>query len=170
MVKKWQQYYNEVHTNDNDSSDDEPIQKYAKNYDSGIDLSDDIKLTIRTEVARVMKLKIPDAESRKKKVSPPLAHPQKRTSDADKNPKKQKLNFIDLSPFSSAPEVAFADVNEVHSVGTSNQILDVKTEIPCTFPSNIEGNYSYAYHKFYTKWRLPTKIFLLITPSTCYIL
>lgn len=143
MVKKWQQYYNEEHTNDNahnDSSDDEPIQKYAKNYDSGVDLSDDIKQTIRTEVARVLKIKKNNTESKKKKVSSSVAQPQKRSSEADKNPKKQKSNYTNLPMFSVAPEVAFADVNEIHSVGTSNQVIDVKTEIPCTFPSNNQGN------------------------------
>lgn len=157
LVSKWQQYYNEENTDgnaNNDSSDDEPIQKY-KNYDSGIELCDDIKHTIRTEVARVLKLQ-PDSEN--KKLIKPTAQPQKRPSEADKPPKKQKSSQY-LSPFSSAPEVAFADVNEVHSVGLSKQMF-VKTEIPCTFPSNIEGNkyiHSFILHLFIRHQHYPEK-------------
>lgn len=133
MVKKWQAYYKEA--NGTDSSDDEPITKYVKNYDSGIDLSDDVKESIRKEVTRALGYKT--INSKKKKTLS-----RKRPSDTSKSSKMQKQETIGLTDlFVNATEMVFADVNEIHSVGSSQQ-LDIKNELPISFEPSI-GLYEY---------------------------
>lgn len=104
-----------IQTIENESSDDEPITKYAKNYDSGIDLSEDVKSKIRDEVTRVLKMStdLDDNTGTKKKV-----FRKRHGNDMARTSKKQKVE----EPV-GLPEVAFADVNEINT-----QILDVKNE------------------------------------------
>ncbi|CAG9796094.1 unnamed protein product [Diatraea saccharalis] len=118
-----------------DSSDDEPITKYVKHYDSGVDLSDDVKDTLRKEVARVLKLKdneesktaskqLKDKNSTQKRsrVEIVSARPIKRQkSNTDLI---HKVEVLEPSDTPKLPEVAFADVNQLSDQG------DVKLEVP----------------------------------------
>ncbi|XP_072945912.1 uncharacterized protein [Epargyreus clarus] len=95
--------------NDNgyQSSDDEPITKYAKSYDSGVDLSDDIKRSIRKEVDRVIK-----AVKKQKEPS------KKRPSESNKTSKRLRTegssNIEEAdSLLNQVQELAFADVGDI---------------------------------------------------------
>ncbi|XP_072946130.1 uncharacterized protein [Epargyreus clarus] len=95
--------------NDNDyqSSDDEPITKYAKTYDSGVDLSDDMKRIIRNEVDRVIKV-----VNKQKELS------KKRPSESNKPSKRLRTegssNIEEAdSLLNPVQELAFADVGDI---------------------------------------------------------
>ncbi|XP_047037389.1 uncharacterized protein LOC124642785 [Helicoverpa zea] len=138
LIKKWRQFIKsqnvklEVQSGleESSSDDDEPITKYARNYDSGIDLTEEEKSKIRDEVTRVLSIKHSenDDESLKRK--------QKTQKKRGVVKKKKVEELTDMSEHagtlrveSVAPEVAFADVNDIKG----NPILDVKGEIINTF-------------------------------------
>ncbi|KAJ8707448.1 hypothetical protein PYW08_010700 [Mythimna loreyi] len=133
LIKKWRKFFKAENVNlgskifedDGSSDDDVPITKYARNYDSGIDLTEEEKTKIRNEVTRALSMETPekrDEEVTKKK---------QKLSKKKAVPKKKKVNEpIDicvgsLELDSIAPEMVFADVNDIKG----NQSLDVKDEI-----------------------------------------
>lgn len=137
LIKKWRKFFKAENINlgckilfeeDISSDDDVPITKYARNYDSGIDLTEEEKTKIRDEVTRVLSIKRPDKreeESAKKK--------QKAQKKKGLPKKKKVAESVDISVGSLdlesiAPEVVFADVNDIKG----NQNLDVKDEISNT--------------------------------------
>ncbi|XP_026760323.2 uncharacterized protein LOC113519420 [Galleria mellonella] len=142
LVKKWKQFFQSKHAvaesnkcsdseNDSDSSDNEPITKYVKHYDSGIDLSEDVKEKIRNEVTRVLSIK-QDTEKKSKKSTKKrkdnITTRKRGGEDLTKMSKRQKSNDeheieCEESKLNVAiPEMVFADVNE--------QMMDVKSETP----------------------------------------
>ncbi|XP_047540715.1 protein ref(2)P-like [Vanessa atalanta] len=138
LLSKWREFFKAEHvipdSNTNDlSSDDEPVTKYirVRNYDSGIDLSEDVKRDIRCEVDRALK----SIEEKKK---------QKSTAVSDEVPsKKIKLDnemTIEIAkPVSSTPELAFADVNDYDQ-------NDVKTEGTSSAPLATQGQTQPLYY------------------------
>ncbi|XP_026317220.1 uncharacterized protein LOC113228192 [Hyposmocoma kahamanoa] len=141
LLKKWRTFFKSDHIKpttpeflnfDSESSDDEPITKYAKNYDSGIDLSEDVKNKIRKEVSRVLKIKVSEkSKPQKKKIERkrPVAQEDK---PQDNVAKRMKCENVDESKsriegiVATVPEVAFADVNDI----IDGQILEMKPEFP----------------------------------------
>ena len=137
LIKKWRKLFKIENVNltskivfedDCSSDDDVPITKYAKNYDSGIDLTEEEKTKIRDEVTRMLNMKKPEKREEE---------PSKRKQKVQKKkglPKKKKVNesvnmCVDTLELESiAPEVVFADVNDIKG----NQNLDVKVEITNT--------------------------------------
>lgn len=125
-------------TSENDSSDDEPITKYArnkesKNYDSGIDLSENIKSLISQEVDRVLKIRVTDDNNKyrkKLKTKTEASKSRKRAGNKlEASNKKQKLDDVKNenelhSTDKNIPEVAFADMNEI----VNDQIVCAKTD------------------------------------------
>ncbi|CAH2987230.1 unnamed protein product [Chilo suppressalis] len=147
LTKKWKDFFKAEHIRPDcrettdysscDSSDDEPITKYSKQYDSGVDLSEDVKETLRKEVARVLKIK--DFSKTKKAREKTLlkrsaggtaTHPIKKQK-ADPLPVTDKIASTDSSAGPAVPEVAFADVNQL------GDQVDVKYEVPMS-SGNIE--------------------------------
>ncbi|XP_026733456.1 uncharacterized protein LOC113497886 [Trichoplusia ni] len=126
IVKKLQGVFRKEYQQDNSSDDDVPITKYARNHDTGLEVPENIKELIRNEINRVVHMKPIDK----------CKEETKRKMDAKKKGtiKKKKVelpvvkavdNTLDaMAPM--APEVAFADVNDIKE----NQMLDVKDEIP----------------------------------------
>lgn len=109
---------------ENMSSDDEPITKYAKDYDSGVDLSEDVKLKIRKEVTRVLKDKLinhhkvklieTDQTKTKRKKSLRIDRHSKRIRAAKIDTENDKISeVIIMGPENNVPDLVFADVNEV---------------------------------------------------------
>ncbi|CAH2099241.1 unnamed protein product [Euphydryas editha] len=109
LLSKWREFFKAEHvTPDSNtheiSSDDEPVTKYIRirNYDSGIDLSEDVKRDIRSEIDRALK----SVEEKKKR---------KRTQDVVSSkkikPDSEESILVEKS-VSNTPELAFADVNE----------------------------------------------------------
>lgn len=126
IVKKLQGVFRKEYQHDNSSDDDVPITKYARNHDTGLDVPDNIKELIRNEINRVIHMKPMDK----------CKEETKRKMEAKKKGtiKKKKVevpvvkavdNTLDVMA-TMAPEVAFADVNDIKE----NQMLDVKDEIP----------------------------------------
>ncbi|XP_059058033.1 uncharacterized protein LOC131851540 [Achroia grisella] len=148
LVKKWQEFFKSKHivpksnmasgsNSDNDTSDDEPITKYVKHYDSGIDLSEDTKERIRKEVTRVLNIK-PDTKSKKnaKKRKDSNTTRKRGGEDTDKQSKRQKSKDDDVQCEESKshvdiPEMVFADVNE--------QVVYVKNETPLSLETPMNG-------------------------------
>ncbi|KAM3957299.1 uncharacterized protein ACR2FA_008724 [Aphomia sociella] len=144
LIQKWKRLFKSEHVIvrrnkssdsdnvDSDSSDDKPIKKYVQHYDSGVDLSEDVKEMIKKEVTRVLSIQ-PNVEKKskknikkrkvssvnRKKVGEDIVRSSKRLrrSNDDQEDKIENSNFN-----ATIPEVIFADVNE--------QLLDVKTEMP----------------------------------------
>ncbi|KAL0810032.1 hypothetical protein ABMA28_010853 [Loxostege sticticalis] len=131
LIKKWLAFFKAEHVNpdcrdsdsdhDDDSDDDEPITKYARSSDSGVDLSEDVKLTIREEIARVMALKSVERRKKKKekgqvlrkRSGAELGKPSKRSRQSDS---QEGEELPPLPALTRAPEVAFADVNDMCDV------------------------------------------------------
>lgn len=119
---------------ESESSDDEPITKYAKNYDSGVDLSEDIKNKIRKEVSRVLKIKVSDKPKPQKKKIERKRPVVQEDKPQDKVAKRMKCENIDepntriKGVVATVPEVAFADVNDI----MGGQIVEMKPEFPAT--------------------------------------
>ncbi|KAG6443602.1 hypothetical protein O3G_MSEX002940 [Manduca sexta] len=129
LARRWQKFFKSEHVTPDssaiiceESSDDEPITKYVKNYDTGIELTEEIKNKIRNEVTRILDIPLntpnPENKNKKKRVVKKRPAPE-----VEKASKKQKIDDAGV-----VPEVAFADVNELN-----NQAMDVKLEIPETF-------------------------------------
>lgn len=136
LIKKWRQLFKAEKLNlgskitfeECSSDDDVPITKYAKNYDSGIDLTEEEKSKIRDEVTRVLNIKRPDKReeelSKRKKVQKKKSYPKKKkVNESIEMCVSVGTDTVELE--SIAPEVAFADVNDIKG----NQNLDVKDEI-----------------------------------------
>lgn len=105
-----------------------PITKYARNYDSGIDLSEEEKSKIRDEVARVLNMEEPNKSE--EEVGKKRQKVQKKKGLVKKKKFNESIEIsVDSMELESiAPEVVFADVNDIKV----NQSLDVKDEIPNT--------------------------------------
>ncbi|CAK1595497.1 unnamed protein product [Parnassius mnemosyne] len=122
------------------SSDDEPITKYTKNYDSGVDLSEDVKLMIRKEVARALKVQSADVGKyetvkkgealTKKGIDDDIVRPNKRNRIGE----QLDTAKIELSKISTVgtenlmQDLVFADVNEIKD----DQIVEAKYELPAS--------------------------------------
>ncbi|XP_013194477.2 uncharacterized protein LOC106138040 [Amyelois transitella] len=119
ILKKLRDVFAEVETRVEDSSDDEPITKYVKNYDSGIDLSEDLKSKIRKEVTRVLSVK----KKRKNKTA------KKREAESSRAAKRQK----NTDETEGRPEMVFVDgpepeVKTEHDTQPPPAIQDVRME------------------------------------------
>uniref|UniRef100_A0A1E1WVF3 ZZ-type domain-containing protein n=1 Tax=Pectinophora gossypiella TaxID=13191 RepID=A0A1E1WVF3_PECGO len=128
LTKKWKRLFNAEHVTpamldadeavmSGSDSDDEPITKYAKNYDSGIDLSEDVKEKIRKEVKRVMQLK-PEDKTPKNTIKKKKEQTKRLSQETEQVTPNKKLKYEEIAevnrfPGPSAPEVVFADVNEI---------------------------------------------------------
>lgn len=109
LLSKWREFFKAEHvTPDSNtheiSSDDEPVTKYIRlrNYDSGIDLSEDVKRDIRCEIDRALKSV---EEKKRKKTTQELVPRKKIKLDGEKTIDIEKAE-------SNTLELAFADVNE----------------------------------------------------------
>ncbi|XP_068624702.1 uncharacterized protein [Battus philenor] len=157
LTKKWKKLFKSAHVlpnSDQDissvSSDDEPITKYAKNYDSGVDLSEDVKLKIRKEVNRAMSVKLPDIEKTNIQRKDSTVH-KKRSGDDVERPNKRRA--IDrpaiennkasevITVEDGVPDLVFADVNEIKD----DQIIDTNV-LPASIPSVIPDANSAVVH------------------------
>lgn len=136
LIKKFQHYDDIEHVtvdsqrplNDSSSDDDIPIKRYVKQNDSGIDLTEEMKLQIRNEVTRVLSIKHNDNKKKRKKES------KKKESC-----KKVKIDTTEEKCFGTedlmalVPEVVFADVNNIRG----SQILNIKTETTTNLAADI---------------------------------
>ncbi|XP_075987031.1 uncharacterized protein LOC142983818 isoform X2 [Anticarsia gemmatalis] len=136
LVKKWQKCINkETHSKDESSSDDDiPINRYAKTYDSGIDLSEDIKTKIRNEITRILDIKHdePKKIKRKKEVKKKDSSKKKKTVDVEKFSVPVPVETVAVD---AMVPVAFADVNDI----AGSQILNIKDEMPAALTSIDSG-------------------------------
>ncbi|KAJ0171136.1 hypothetical protein K1T71_013335 [Dendrolimus kikuchii] len=129
IVQQFRKFFNKQKNGTNDDttdSDDEPITKYAtkkdnQNYDSGIDLCEDIKHTINCEVDRVLRIQYTDVDKKSKKklkTRNELSMARKRvgnvieTNVSNKKPKVDDGKKVLNMEIANVPEVAFADVND----------------------------------------------------------
>ncbi|KAH9629566.1 hypothetical protein HF086_008610 [Spodoptera exigua] len=113
------------------SDDDVPITKYVKNYDSGIELTEEEKSKIRNEVTRVLNIKQSSTEDSAKGKQKALKRklPQKKRRDKEfKELVEICVGAEEMASVTAVPEVFFADVNDIRV----NQNLDVKEEITNT--------------------------------------
>lgn len=134
MIQTFRNFFNKpnypIKESNEFDSDDEPITKYAtkmdiKHYDSGIDLSEDVKFIIDREVERVLKVHYTEGDKKNKKklrTRSELSMARKRLANANETnvaSKKQKHNDAKKNlneehmELDNTPEVAFADVNEI---------------------------------------------------------
>ncbi|CAH2060874.1 unnamed protein product, partial [Iphiclides podalirius] len=133
LITKWRKLFKSAHilpnseeeskVQENMSSDDEPITKYAKDYDSGVDLSEDIKLKIRKEVTRVLKDKLDGEQTKFVKEDPTKAkrkmsfkgnRPNKRNKTVRTSIEIDKTSTVaTVSLDNNVPDLVFADVNEI---------------------------------------------------------
>ncbi|CAG9570204.1 unnamed protein product [Danaus chrysippus] len=119
LQKKWSNLFefenvSTKRNNDSDvSSDDEPVTKYMKSNDSGIDLSEDDRNMIQREVLRAV-------QAAKEKNWDQLQN-KLLTLESNK-PSNTELFTVP----ESTPELAFADVNDYREVG------EVKNEVAPT--------------------------------------
>lgn len=138
LISKWREFFKSEHvtpgTNPDDlSSDDEPVTKYIRirNYDSGIDLSEDVKRDIRKEIDRA--LKSAEEKAAKQKIN-------ETVKEVAPSSKKMKLDNGEKSatePKKTAqctPELVFADVNECDQ-------MDIKTEASSSADIPVSGAY-----------------------------
>lgn len=95
------------------SSDDEPVTKYMKSHDSGIELSEDDRNTIQREVLRAV-------QAAKEKNWDQLQN-KLLSFETNKSTNTELFTVPD-----STPELAFADVNDYREVG------EVKNEVAPT--------------------------------------
>ncbi|KAH9629565.1 hypothetical protein HF086_008609 [Spodoptera exigua] len=138
LIKKWRQFLKKeniksgIKTDSDCSSDDDvPITKYVKNYDSGIELTEEEKSKIRNEVTRVLNTKQSSTEDSAKGKQKPLKRklPQKKRRDKEfKELVEICVGAEEMASVTAVPEVFFADVNDIRV----NQNLDVKEEITNT--------------------------------------
>ncbi|KPJ19557.1 hypothetical protein RR48_05943 [Papilio machaon] len=148
LIKKWRHLFKKAHVTpssednleDDISSDDEPITKYANNYDSGIDLSEDVKLKIRKEIHRTLKLYPENVQNKNASTS------KKRSNDDIESFNKRRTMEAPLDDDdgeylivgNNAPDVVFADVNEIKDeeiVETNNE-----NELSACFASMLPNN------------------------------
>nr|XP_034836754.1 uncharacterized protein LOC117993118 [Maniola hyperantus] len=117
LINKWRYLFLKEHVlpECDSSSDDEPVTKYIKTYDSGIDLTEDVKNAIRNEVTRALKVakaKVPtqvlkEKEKRpnkRKEAIPIVEYKEVKIDEAEEQG--------DYRETQATPELVFADVNE----------------------------------------------------------
>ncbi|KAI5639994.1 THAP domain-containing protein [Phthorimaea operculella] len=150
FIKKCRKLFNEEHltpgffaddlialSDDDSSDDDQPITKYARNYDSGVDLSEDVKDLIRKEIQRVNSLKL----DQQKKSRNPLKI-QRKQDASETNTERERIiipkkrmkieHSVESSFTNSAPDVLFADVNDVkyHQMDLKPESMDYPNMMP----------------------------------------
>ncbi|CAH1643941.1 unnamed protein product [Spodoptera littoralis] len=139
LIKKWRKLIKKENNKSGiktdidctSSDDDVPITKYVKNYDSGIELTEEEKSKIRDEVTRVLNIKNIHTEDLAKGKQKALKRklPQKKRRDKEfKELVEICVGAEEMATVSTVPEVFFADVNDI----ATNQNLDVKEEIANT--------------------------------------
>ncbi|XP_013148852.1 PREDICTED: uncharacterized protein LOC106111356 [Papilio polytes] len=138
LIKKWRRLFKKAHVTPNCednldiSSDDEPIRKYA-NYDSGIELSEDVKLKIRKEIHRTLKLHPEDVQNK-------ISKKRSNTEVEGFNKRMAIENLEDDGEYlivsNNAPDVVFADVNEIKD----EEIVVTNNELSESFASMLPNN------------------------------
>ncbi|XP_053619095.1 protein ref(2)P-like [Plodia interpunctella] len=111
------------------SSDDEPITKYKRNYDSGVDLSEDLKYKIRKEVTRALsskkKIKVKTGKKRESESSRPVKR-QCRTTESDDEGGWPEMVFVD----EEVPEVK----TEQHEAQPGTSAQGIQTDVSMEQP------------------------------------
>ncbi|KAI8425630.1 hypothetical protein MSG28_011446 [Choristoneura fumiferana] len=136
LITKWQSFFNakhEIPSSDSEEekpkydSDDEPITKYVRNYDSGVDLSEDVKKLIRGEVSRV--LANPSVVKRQRK-NPLLMSKKRMGEEIKRSIKRIRMDGTIGYDYEDGivPEVAFADVNEGAMTEVKNENISAEEQ------------------------------------------
>ncbi|XP_045780126.1 uncharacterized protein LOC123877404 [Maniola jurtina] len=119
LINKWRNLFQKEHVlpEYDSSSDDEPVTKYIKTYDSGIDLTEDDKNVIRNEVTRAINVAKQKVLTQVVKEKEKRSNKRKETNAVPKVEYKiVKMDEVevqgDFQENQAAPELAFADVNE----------------------------------------------------------
>lgn len=112
------------------SSDDEPVTKYIKirSSENNIDLTEDVKKYIKTEVDRALKA-VEEKKIKQKKI---LNDSKKDINDSPPNKIIKLENNQPKKMVQSTPELVFADVNECDQP-------DVKAETSTSIVLSVPG-------------------------------
>ncbi|XP_039761134.1 uncharacterized protein LOC120634522 isoform X2 [Pararge aegeria] len=154
LINKWRNLFKTEHIvpDCETSSDDEPVTKYIRNYDSGIDLTDEVKNDIRNEVARALKaadqkVAVPvqavqeKKQTRNRSVIPKVEHKKIVDEDAvEVVPSEEKI----FQEVHKAPELVFADVNadqaelKIDKADVKPSVADTSDDtLPVAMPNSL---------------------------------
>ncbi|XP_052745268.1 uncharacterized protein LOC128199483 [Bicyclus anynana] len=134
LIKKWRNLFLKEHIQPDceSSSDDEPVKKYITLNDSGIDLTEDVKNDIRSEISRAIR------EANEKIANTPPVQVVREKVTKQKTPIRRKVDVpidnetikvdqeivVDEAEIGSAPELVFADALKFDQADVKPTVAD----------------------------------------------